>query len=118
MLTVLVAQLPSSLAAPLSLVLFAGACLGNLILFVAIHNWFYGWALPRGLSGAIRYPLALVMPFLPVLFWYAYGFDLGVALDGRAGPVGTVLLAAYLVLCWVIVAGVFPVVTIARCLRR
>src|SRR5438309_3383535 len=59
MLTVLVAQLPSSLAAPLSLVLFAGACLGNLILFIALHNLFYASALPRPLSGAIRYSLGL-----------------------------------------------------------
>jgi predicted MPP superfamily phosphohydrolase len=118
MLTVLVAQLPSSLPAPLFPVLFAGACLGNFILFIAIHNWFYGTALPRLVSGAIRHSLSLVSLALPALFWYFYGFDLGIVLDGKAGSVGTAILTAYLVLCWVIAAGVFPVVTLYRCLRR
>jgi uncharacterized protein len=118
MLTAFVAQFPSALPAPLSLILFAAAVLGNLILFIAIHNWFYGSALPRWLGGGIRYSVGLLSLALPVAFWYAFGFDLGAALDGRLGPAATVFLAGYLTLCWVVVAGVFPAVTLYRCLRR
>src|SRR5262245_42008040 len=75
MLTALVARLPSSLPAPLPLVLFAVACVGNLIIIIAIHNFFYGSALPRAVSSAIRYAISLLAVVLPALFWYAYGFD-------------------------------------------
>src|SRR5262245_28218543 len=108
----------TAVVTPLSPVLFAAACLGNLILFIAIHNWFYGSALPRWLGGPIRYSVGLLSLALPVAFWYAFGFDLGAALDGRLGPAGTALLAGYLALCGVILAGVFPAVTLYRCLRR
>jgi predicted MPP superfamily phosphohydrolase len=118
MLTVFVAPFSFSLFAPLYPVLFAVAAVGNLILFIAIHNFFYGSALPRPLSAAIRYPLGLLALALPALFCYYFGFDLGAALDGRLGPSWTVCLAAYLALCWVVVAGVFPAITLQRCLRR
>jgi predicted MPP superfamily phosphohydrolase len=101
------------------LLLFAGACLGHLTVAVASHNWCYGLALPKRVGDLFHLLHALLFLAWPVLLYRTCGGDVR-RLFGPASaePPGVALVAAYVVLCWVLGFVVFPAVTLRRLARR
>lgn len=102
----------------LMLLLFAGACLGHLVLMIVCHNWLYGLALPRH-SGTIIHLVhgLLIVAFPPALCW-AFGWDLH-DLPWFSSTFAWPQLASIYVLACVAVGFIaLPLNTIARLLRR
>jgi predicted MPP superfamily phosphohydrolase len=102
----------------MTLALFAAACLGHLVLVVASHNWWYGQPLPHGTGK----PIHLIHGLLVVAFPVALALTWGPHLDGlfalSSAAAGQRLLALYVGLCLAAGLGGFPLITIARLLRR
>jgi predicted MPP superfamily phosphohydrolase len=96
--------------------LFLGACVGHAMLVIASLNCVYGCDLPHKLLSLLRKLDGLVVLAGPVLFWFAFGeaWTLGTAEEMH---LARRLLPAYVVLCWLMAFGVFPLVTLRRLLR-
>jgi predicted MPP superfamily phosphohydrolase len=102
-----------------TLLLFAGACLGHLTVAVTSHNWWYGLALPKRVGHLFHLLHGLLFLAFPVLLLLTCGPDV----RGLFGPAsaehgGSQVLAAYVGLCWVLGFVVLPAVTALRLLRR
>jgi predicted MPP superfamily phosphohydrolase len=100
------------------LLLFAGACVGHLTLFVRAINWCYGTILSKFWNHLARLFLALLAVAGPAAFWWFHGFAVPAALAGFPESAGALLLAAYLIVCLVVGFGVLPLLTLRRCLRQ
>jgi predicted MPP superfamily phosphohydrolase len=97
--------------------LFAGACLGHLVLMVASHNWWYGQPLPRHFGKVAHLTHGAAFVAGPVLMLACWGADLP-ALCGGAGGVGRWAVAAYVGLCWLAAGVLLPLDLARRNLRR
>jgi predicted MPP superfamily phosphohydrolase len=97
---------------------FAGACLGNIVLGVVSHNWWYAQPSPDYVGKAVRVLHALWMAVFPVLLWNVLGLNFLTPLTYESRSPDEVILALYSVLCVVIGLVVFPVHTIWRYRRR
>lgn len=100
------------------LLLFAGACLGHLVLMIASHNWWYGLALPRHTGDVIHLAHGLSVVAFPVALVWAFGWDLA----GLPLP-ATEFTAAHLFTLYVLVCALvgfvgLPLNTLARLMRR
>jgi predicted MPP superfamily phosphohydrolase len=102
-----------------SLVLFAGACIGHVALLVTSHNWWYGLPLARRTTDVIQLVHGLLMLAFPLALWLTCGVSVQTLFDlASGGPwPWPGLAAAYVVLCWVAGFLVLPAITISRCLR-
>ncbi len=90
--------------------------LGHGLLLIRTHNWFYGTGLGRRTIDLIQYAHALTLVAVPVGLWLLVGFELAPLPDLSGGAVLTWCGIGYIALCWTI-AGLFPVLTLARLLR-
>jgi predicted MPP superfamily phosphohydrolase len=105
----------SSMDLALALFLFAGAVVGHTALVVASHNQWYGSGLPRRLVDAthlLHGLLVLAGPF--ALWWLAGGFDPQPLVQPPWDEPARLVLAGYLILCWVAAFILLPVVTLRR----
>ncbi len=100
----------------LSLLLFAGACVGHAALMVACHNWFYGLNLPRAVGKLVHLVFGLATLAGPILLLRTFGPDLLSWLPVWGGW-GQLLLVGYLGLCWLAGLIVLPWVTVSRLVR-
>jgi predicted MPP superfamily phosphohydrolase len=104
------------------LLLFAGACLGHLVLMVTSHNWFYGQRVPHHVGPMIHLAHGLLILVFPVWLWHAYGPYLEGLFVFPSGPAWppTVqeLTAAYVVLCAAAGFVGLPLDTARRLRRR
>lgn len=91
------------------LLLFAGACLGHLVLMIVCHNWWYGLPLPRHSGNYIHLGHGLLILAFPVALIWAFGWDLA------AMPP---LVTFYVFLCAAVGLIALPLNTLARLLRR
>ncbi|MCV5968691.1 hypothetical protein, partial [Lactococcus petauri] len=82
--------------------LLLSACVGHVSLMVASHNRWYATPMSPRLSDVVQFFHGLLMLAGPLLFWYAYGFDLTTAFTSVEGEPGRLLGAAYLILCWTV----------------
>ncbi len=104
-----------SMSPLLVIVLFLGACLGHAVLMISALNCLYGTALPHKVLSVTRKLDGLVVLAGPVVFWFAFGFNQGMAtVPGTEHP----LVYAYFMVCWVLGLGVFPLLTVLRLRRR
>ena len=67
----------------LSLVLFAGACVGHAALMVACHNWLYGLNLPHWCGKFIHLVFGLATASGPIVWLCWFGPDVLAWLDQR-----------------------------------
>jgi predicted MPP superfamily phosphohydrolase len=91
------------------LLLFAGACLGHLVLMVVLHNWWYSQPLPRHTGTVIHLGHGLLIVAVPAASLWAFGWDLA------AWPP---LAMLYVIVCAVLGCIALPLNTIARLRRR
>jgi predicted MPP superfamily phosphohydrolase len=91
------------------LLLFAGACLGHLVLMIVIHNWWYAQPLPRHTGTFIHLGHGLLIVAFPVALLWAFGWDLA------AWPQ---LVMLYFAICVAVGFIALPLNTIARLRRR
>ncbi len=112
------AMFSTDAAGVVSLLLFAGTCVGHTGVILYCLNWLYGCALPRGFLRQLRRVCETVILASPFLFWYFFGFDFLSAADRTAGPVRHYLLAGYGTLCIVLGLIVVPAITVWRLVRR
>jgi predicted MPP superfamily phosphohydrolase len=100
------------------LLLFAGACLGHLVLMIVSHNWWYGLPLPRGTGTIIHLVHGLLILAFPLGMLWAFGCDLaGLTLVSSTFS-WPQLVASYVVVCAVIGFIALPLNTARRLLRR
>jgi predicted MPP superfamily phosphohydrolase len=105
----------------LTVLLFAGACLGHLTLMVVSHNWWYGQPLSKK-SKKVGDVLHLLHGFLtavgPVLLWRFVGWDLTRLFDFGTSQPWQPILAGYVGLCWLCAFVLFPLNLLGRRLRQ
>ena len=101
----------------LSLLLFAGACLGHVAILVASHNFWYGLKLPRAAVEAMHVLHGLAA--LAGLFglWLLTGGDVLNVFQSPEHDLWRIALGTYIVLCWLAAFVAFPALTIRRRLR-
>src|ERR1700730_1318566 len=99
-------------------ILFLVACVGHTALCVATLNWLFGVALPHRLLGLLRRATSFLVLAGPAGVWSAFGFALFAGPGAPSAPAWRGLLAPYVVFCWLVGFGVFPVLTALRLLRR
>jgi predicted MPP superfamily phosphohydrolase len=99
------------------LLLFLGACAGHAVLMVSGLNCVYGCALPHKLLSIMRKLDFLVVLAGPLMFWLVFGLRFDLAPATQPVILGS-FASAYVVVCWFLGFGVFPLVTILRLLRR
>src|SRR5437762_9988802 len=92
-------QFPPDAAGVVSLLLFAGTCVGHTAVILFCLNRIYGCALPRGFLRQLRRVCEAVILASPILFWYLCGFDLFAAAERAPGPFLRYLIAGYATLC-------------------
>ena len=103
----------------LSLVLFAGACVGHAALMVACHNWLYGLNLPHWCGKFIHLVFGLATASGPIVWLCWFGPDvLAWLAAGGDSKAWVWALEAYLGLCWLAGFVVLPWETARRLLRR
>jgi predicted MPP superfamily phosphohydrolase len=107
----------SAFAGVVSLLLFAGACVGHTALLVTSHNWWYGHPLPRRTTDAIQAVHGLLIFAFPVSLWFACGFNVLSLFDLSSGSSWPGAAAAYVALCWVAGFVALPAITAGRLLR-
>jgi predicted MPP superfamily phosphohydrolase len=93
------------------------ACIGHTALLTFGLNLLFARPLPRRLLSLVRKAHALLVLPSPILFWFALGLDQGLQLKPFPDTVCCDIMWAYTGLCWVIGAGIFPMVTLKRLLR-
>jgi predicted MPP superfamily phosphohydrolase len=100
------------------LLLFAGACLGHLVLMIASHNWWYGLPLPRWAGDVIHLTHGLSIVAFPVAMVWAFGWDLaGLPLPATEFTAAH-LVTLYVLLCVLVGFVGLPLNTLARLVRR
>lgn len=100
------------------LLLFAGACLGHLVLMIASHNWLYGLPLPRWAGDVIHLTHGLSIVAFPVALLWGFGWDLaGLPLPATEFTAAH-LFALYVLLCVLVGFVGLPLNTLARLMRR
>ena len=98
--------------------LFAGACLGHLVLMIVSHNWCYGRALPRHTGTFIHLGHGLLIVAFPLLLIRAFGWDLA-GLPPLSSPFAwPQLVTLYVLICAAVGFVALPLNTLARLLRR
>jgi uncharacterized protein len=102
----------------LLMVLFAGACLGHLVLMIVSHNWWYGLALPRHSGNIIHFSHGLLILAFPLALGWAFGWDLHDLPWLSSEFAWTQLATLYVVVCAAIGFIALPLNTVARLLRR
>ncbi len=107
-----VCPMPTSL---LNLVLFAGASLGNVVLMVSSHNWWYGGTLSKTAGKVMHLVHGLLALAGPAAFFYFFGTAPGY-LPPPDDP-ALLPLAVYQAVCVPFGLVVFPAVTLYRLLR-
>jgi predicted MPP superfamily phosphohydrolase len=104
------------------LLLFAGVCLGNLVVMITSHNWWYGQPIPRSAGKFVHLIHALGVVLVPAWLWYAYGLRLEGLFPLPSGPAWPPTaqhwVAAYVVLCLAAACIGLPLDTARRLLRR
>ncbi len=101
------------------ILLFAGACLGHLVLMILSHNWWYGLALPRKAGTIIHLIHALLIVAFPVALIEAYPFLTPPLGEGsEAGGDWSQLATFYILLCAAIGFLALPIDTLLRLRRR
>jgi predicted MPP superfamily phosphohydrolase len=106
-----------SLQGLLIALLFVGASVGHVSLVVLSHNWWYAEPLRPRTGDAVQVAHGLLALAGPIVFWYAYGFDLTHAFRPPPADPGRILAALYLGVCWLFGFVLLPGVTLARRLR-
>lgn len=94
--------------------LFAGACLGHLVLMIVSHNWWYGLAMPRRTGMMIHVIHGLLILAFPLTMVSAFGWNLAQfpRLSSEFGWPHFVL--AYMAFCAAIGCIALPINTLAR----
>lgn len=98
--------------------LFAGACLGHLVLMIVSHNWWYGLAMPRGAGSIIHLIHGLLILAFPVMVIGAFGWDLAYLPPLSSELAWPWLLVAYMIFCAIVGCVALPLNTASRLLRR
>jgi predicted MPP superfamily phosphohydrolase len=101
----------------LAVLLLVGASAGNAALLAAGLNWMYAQLYPRWLLKICRVSCGLLILAMPVALWWLYGFALPAGWDLNDTTPRNVA-AAYVLVCWVLGLGVFPLITLRRLTRR
>src|SRR5262245_32052793 len=94
----------------LQFVLFLFAWVGHIALLAFSLNWVYGMAIRRSLQHNLKLFYGILVIACPPAFWMIYGFDV-LAVFAPPASIGHVLLAGYLLVCWMISLGIVPVLT-------
>ncbi len=100
------------------LLLFAGACLGHLVLMIVSHNGWYGLTLPRHAGTIIHFGHGLLILAFPLALVYAFGWDLAGLTWPSSAFAWTQLPALYVLVCAAIGFVALPLNTVRRLLRR
>lgn len=102
--------------------LFFGACLGHVALWVTHHNWWYGQALPRKAGGILHLSHGLIVVAFPIWLLCTWGLGLTGLFDLPTGalwpPTGQALLAGYVLLCAFIGCVIVPADVLVRLCRK
>ncbi len=101
----------------LAVLLLLGASVGNAVLLAAGLNWMYSTLLPRLLLKICRISCGLLILAVPVGLWLLYGLDLPAGWNLH-DPLPRALVAGYVLVCWLLGLGIFPLITLYRLLRR
>jgi predicted MPP superfamily phosphohydrolase len=107
-----------SLSPCLSVFLFAGACLGHLVLMIVSHNWWYGLALPRYSGIILHLGHGLLIVAFPLVLGWAFGWDLHDLPELSAEFTWMQLATLYVLVCIVVGFIALPLNTVVRLLRR
>jgi hypothetical protein len=99
-------------------VLVAVSCAGHLVVMIAVHNWFYGWNLKKGVGKFIHALFALLVLALPVLVLLAFGPKLTDLLYWDKGSAWHKVLQTYLALCLLVALVWVPFFTLVRLFRK
>ncbi len=102
----------------LLVLLFAGACLGHLVLMIVSHNWWYGLALPRYSGTIIHLGHGLLIAAFPLLLGWAFGWDLHDLPWLSSEFTWTQLATLYVLVCIAVGCIALPLNTVVRLLRR
>jgi predicted MPP superfamily phosphohydrolase len=100
------------------LLLFAGACLGHLVLMIVSHNWWYGLALPRKAGTIIHLVHALLIAAFPAVLIEAFGWDLAGLPQWSSSFDWPQLATLYVLICTVVGFVALPINTALRLRRR
>ena len=98
--------------------LFAGACLGHLVLMIVSHNWWYGLPLPRQAGNFIHFGHGLLILAFPLALGWNFGWDLHALPWPSSGFGWQELVTLYVLLCCLVGFVDLPLNTVARLLRR
>lgn len=98
-------------------ILLLGACIGHGFLWTVGLNVFYAWPLPRLLLKVTRKVDILIILAGPMLFLYAMDVVGSGRLSWESGT-PQLLLAPYMVLCWLAGFGLAPIAQTLYWLRR
>src|SRR5204862_6507238 len=101
----------------LSLFLFLIAWVGHSALMVTAHNQFYGLAAPKGAGKFIHGVFGLLTFLFPLGLWYVAGWDPRSLFVYPSEFSWQTVAAAYVALCWLSGAVLFPLNTLRRALR-
>jgi predicted MPP superfamily phosphohydrolase len=114
-LALAVTSLSATPVTALGLLLFAGAVVGHTALVVASHNRWYGSALPPRLVDAAQLLHGLLVLAGPFALWgLAQGFDPRPLVEAPGDEAVHLILAGYLLACWLTAFALLPAVTIWR----
>jgi predicted MPP superfamily phosphohydrolase len=102
----------------LLVLLFAGACLGHLVLMIVSHNWWYGLALPRYSGTIIHLGHGLLIVAFPLALGWAFGWDLHDLPWLSSEFTWTQLATLYVLVCIAVGCIALPLNTVVRLLRR
>lgn len=105
------------MAVCVSLFLYLAAVAGHFSLVLLSMNWWHSQPLPRRLLKLFRPLHAFIGLLVPVLFGLTYGPDVLAQWRLPAGSLWGNVLAAYLLLCWLVGLGLLPLVTAFRLFR-
>ncbi len=99
------------------LLLFAGACLGHLVLMIVSHNWWYGLALPRHSGNIIHVSHGLLIVAFPLALGWTFGWDLHDLPWLSSEFAWPHLVTLYVLVCAAVGFIALPLNTAARLLR-
>jgi predicted MPP superfamily phosphohydrolase len=102
--------------------LFLAACLGNLAIVTAHHNWWYGQVLPRRSGMVLHLSHGVLVLLFPAWLFLRWGLDLdGLFVPppgGFTAAPGQALAAGYVALCAAVGLVWVPANILVRLLRR
>lgn len=100
------------------MLLFAGACLGHLVLMIVSHNWLYGQNLPRHSGNIIHFSHGLLIIAFPLALVWAFGWDLQGLPQLSSDFDWPNLVTLYVLACIAVGFIALPLNTAGRLLRR